>query len=110
MEYMDSLKNYEKVGVPKGAGTDSNDGFDLSRMRRLMVRLGNPQIEANHGQAQISLTLDRSDLSHLRSKQTMAKLLDRSPSPSRIDLSHHDFPFLNLGLLVVMMNEYVIAT
>ena len=43
MEYMDSLKNYEKVGVPKGAGTDSDDGFDLSRMRRLMVRLGNPQ-------------------------------------------------------------------
>ncbi|XP_075648535.1 dihydrofolate synthetase isoform X1 [Castanea sativa] len=43
MEYMDSLKNYEKVGVPKGAGTDSDDGFDLGRMRRLMERLGNPQ-------------------------------------------------------------------
>ena len=40
---MDSLKNYEKVGVPKGAGTDSDDGFDLGRMRRLMERLGNPQ-------------------------------------------------------------------
>ncbi|XP_065626274.1 dihydrofolate synthetase [Quercus suber] len=45
MEYMDSLKNYEKVGVPKGAGTDSDDGFDLGRMRRLMERLGNPQAQ-----------------------------------------------------------------
>ncbi|XP_038905573.1 dihydrofolate synthetase [Benincasa hispida] len=43
MEYLDSLKNYEKLGVPKGAGTDSDDGFDLGRMRRLMERLGNPQ-------------------------------------------------------------------
>ncbi|XP_059434077.1 dihydrofolate synthetase isoform X1 [Corylus avellana] len=43
MEYMDSLKNYEKLGVPRGAGTDSEDGFDLGRMRRLMERLGNPQ-------------------------------------------------------------------
>lgn len=50
MEYMDSLKNYEKVGVPKGAGTDSDDGFDLGRMRRLMERLGNPhsQFKAVH--------------------------------------------------------------
>ncbi|XP_041015251.1 dihydrofolate synthetase isoform X2 [Juglans microcarpa x Juglans regia] len=43
MEYMDSLKNYEKLGVPSGSGTDSEDGFDLGRMRRLMERLGNPQ-------------------------------------------------------------------
>ncbi|GMP70482.1 hypothetical protein CsSME_00029317 [Camellia sinensis var. sinensis] len=43
MEYLDNLKNYEKSGVPKGAGTDSKDGFDLSRMRRLMELLGNPQ-------------------------------------------------------------------
>ncbi|KAI3425439.1 Mur_ligase_M domain-containing protein [Psidium guajava] len=42
VEYLDSLKNYEKSGVPKGAGTDSDDGFDLGRMRRLMGRLGNP--------------------------------------------------------------------
>lgn len=42
-EYLDNLKNYEKVGVPKGAGTDSKDGFDLGRMRRLMELLGNPQ-------------------------------------------------------------------
>uniref|UniRef100_A0A2N9F0I8 Uncharacterized protein n=1 Tax=Fagus sylvatica TaxID=28930 RepID=A0A2N9F0I8_FAGSY len=116
MEYMDSLKNYEKVGVPKGAGTDSDDGFDLSRMRRLMVRLGNPQSHFKVPSPTMAKLLDRSsspsqtDLSHLRSEQTMAKLSDRSPSPSRIDLSHHDFPFLDLGLLVVMMNEYVIAT
>lgn len=43
MEYMDSLRNYEKLGVPRGAGTDSGDGFDLGRMRRLMHLLGNPQ-------------------------------------------------------------------
>ncbi|KAK9292095.1 hypothetical protein L1049_020051 [Liquidambar formosana] len=43
LEYMENLKNYEKSGVPKGAGTDSDDGFDLGRMRRLMERLGNPQ-------------------------------------------------------------------
>ncbi|GMN44459.1 hypothetical protein TIFTF001_013662 [Ficus carica] len=42
MEYMDSLKNYEKSGVPKDAGTDSDDGFDLGRMRRLMELLDNP--------------------------------------------------------------------
>ncbi|KAI9161448.1 hypothetical protein LWI28_017580 [Acer negundo] len=42
MEYLDSLKNHEKSGVPKGAGTDSEDGFDLGRMRRLTDQLGNP--------------------------------------------------------------------
>ncbi|KAK6250698.1 hypothetical protein SCA6_004703 [Theobroma cacao] len=39
IQYIDSLKNYEKSGVPKDAGTDSDDGFDLGRMRRLMDRL-----------------------------------------------------------------------
>lgn len=43
MEYLEKLKNYEKIGVPKGAGTDSDDGFDLGRMRRLLHNLGNPQ-------------------------------------------------------------------
>ncbi|KRH16526.1 hypothetical protein GLYMA_14G160900v4 [Glycine max] len=42
LDYLDSLKNYEKSGVPKGAGTDSSDGFDLGRMRCLMERFGNP--------------------------------------------------------------------
>ena len=42
LDYIDSLKNYEKSGVPKGAGTDSRDGFDLGRMRRLLERFGNP--------------------------------------------------------------------
>ncbi|KAI3974887.1 hypothetical protein MKX01_004998, partial [Papaver californicum] len=41
-DYLDNLKNYEKSGVPIGAGTDSNDGFDMGRMDRLMKRLGNP--------------------------------------------------------------------
>ncbi|KAL6503892.1 hypothetical protein OROGR_025815 [Orobanche gracilis] len=43
MEYMEKLKNYEKIGVPRGAGTDSGDGFDLGRMRRLLQSLGSPQ-------------------------------------------------------------------
>lgn len=43
MEYLDALKDYEKSGVPKSAGTDSDEGFDLGRMRRLMELLGNPQ-------------------------------------------------------------------
>ncbi|CAN1267638.1 Dihydrofolate synthetase [Linum perenne] len=41
--YLDSLTNYERSGVPKDAGTDSDDGLDLGRMRRLMNRLGDPQ-------------------------------------------------------------------
>ena len=43
VEYLDNLKNYEKLGVPENAGTDTDDGFDMGRMRRLMHRLGNPQ-------------------------------------------------------------------
>ncbi|GAA0167681.1 ligase [Lithospermum erythrorhizon] len=43
MEFLENLKNYEKVGVPKGAGTDSQLGFDLQRMKQLMHILGNPQ-------------------------------------------------------------------
>ncbi|XP_074281779.1 dihydrofolate synthetase-like isoform X2 [Silene latifolia] len=43
VDYLDNLKDYEKSGVPENAGTDSSDGFDLGRMRRLMDRLGNPQ-------------------------------------------------------------------
>ncbi|WZZ02202.1 hypothetical protein YC2023_074530 [Brassica napus] len=42
--FLESLKNYEKSGVPKGAGTDSNEGFDLGRMKRLMLRLHNPHL------------------------------------------------------------------
>ncbi|XP_019452380.1 PREDICTED: dihydrofolate synthetase isoform X3 [Lupinus angustifolius] len=42
LDYIDSLKNYEKSGVPTAAGTDSNQGFDLGRMERLMNRFGNP--------------------------------------------------------------------
>lgn len=44
MKYLENLKNYEKSGVPIGAGTDSDDGFDMGRMNRLMERLGNPQL------------------------------------------------------------------
>ncbi|KAL6972059.1 dihydrofolate synthase [Sarracenia purpurea var. burkii] len=33
-DYLDNLKNYEKSDVPKGARTDSEDGFDLERVRR----------------------------------------------------------------------------
>ncbi|KAF8118579.1 hypothetical protein N665_0004s0060 [Sinapis alba] len=43
--FLESLKNYEKSGVPKGAGTDSSEGFDLGRMKRLMLRLHNPHLK-----------------------------------------------------------------
>lgn len=42
VEYLEGLKNYERIGVPRGAGTESDDGFDLGRMRRLLSRLGDP--------------------------------------------------------------------
>jgi hypothetical protein len=42
LQFLDSLKNYEKEGVPQGAGTDSDAGFDLQRMHRLLLHLGNP--------------------------------------------------------------------
>nr|XP_017218991.1 PREDICTED: dihydrofolate synthetase isoform X2 [Daucus carota subsp. sativus] len=42
LSYLDNRKNYEKLGVPTGAGTDSDDGFDLGRMTSLMQFLGNP--------------------------------------------------------------------
>lgn len=42
LRYLEKLKNYEKEGVPKGAGEDSDSGFDLERMKRLLSRLGNP--------------------------------------------------------------------
>ncbi|KAK1432280.1 hypothetical protein QVD17_09175 [Tagetes erecta] len=42
-DYLNNLKNHEKSGVPKGAGTDSDHGFDLGRMKRLMHSLGSPQ-------------------------------------------------------------------
>lgn len=43
VNYLDKLKNYEKLGIPKNAGIDDDDGFDLGRMRRLLDLLDNPQ-------------------------------------------------------------------
>ncbi|XP_010671519.1 dihydrofolate synthetase isoform X2 [Beta vulgaris subsp. vulgaris] len=43
VDYLDRLKNFERSGVPENAGTETDDGFDLGRMKRLMDRLGNPQ-------------------------------------------------------------------
>ncbi|KAL3690485.1 hypothetical protein R1sor_016794 [Riccia sorocarpa] len=40
--YLNSLRNYEKIGVPANAGTDSEKGFDLGRMSRLLSTLGDP--------------------------------------------------------------------
>ncbi|KAK8486346.1 hypothetical protein V6N11_046814 [Hibiscus sabdariffa] len=34
IKYIDSLKNYEKSGIPKDVGTDSDDGFNLVRRVR----------------------------------------------------------------------------
>eukprot|EP00889_Picochlorum_renovo_P003255 jgi/Picre1/30285/NNA_005649.t1 len=35
--------NYEKKGVPKNAGVDSEEGFPMKRMHMLMEHLGSPQ-------------------------------------------------------------------
>ncbi|KAK9844056.1 hypothetical protein WJX81_003088 [Elliptochloris bilobata] len=42
-EVLQQLVDFERTGVPAGAGTDTNRGFDLGRMRKLLARLGNPQ-------------------------------------------------------------------
>lgn len=38
-----SLVNYEQQGIPAAAGTTASNRFDLSRMRRLLQALGDPQ-------------------------------------------------------------------
>lgn len=68
LDYMEKLKNYERVGVPLGAGTDTDDGFDLGRMRRLLQRLGNP-----HKQFKVC--------DSLVAKLTLADLLQRKKTP-----------------------------
>ncbi|RWW89997.1 hypothetical protein BHE74_00000904 [Ensete ventricosum] len=68
LDYMEKLKNYERVGVPQGAGTDTDDGFDLGRMRRLLQRLGNP-----HKQFKVC--------DALVSKPILADLLPRKKTP-----------------------------
>ena len=41
--WLDStFKNFEKSGLPKDAGVESDDGFDLERMHRLLDGLNNP--------------------------------------------------------------------
>ncbi|KAL0925196.1 hypothetical protein M5K25_003510 [Dendrobium thyrsiflorum] len=57
LDYLEQLKNYERIGVPKDAGTDSDDGFDLGRMRRLLQRLGNPHSRFKTHRSSSSLAL-----------------------------------------------------
>mmetsp|Transcript_30284 Transcript_30284/g.75855 ORF Transcript_30284/g.75855 Transcript_30284/m.75855 type:complete len:266 (-) Transcript_30284:309-1106(-) len=43
--FLAPFKNHERTGVPKGAGTNLGaDGFDLSRMRRLLAALADPHL------------------------------------------------------------------
>ncbi|GAQ85892.1 Mur ligase family protein [Klebsormidium nitens] len=42
LKYLEKFTNYERKGVPKGAGTNSDEGFPLRRMELLMQRLGDP--------------------------------------------------------------------
>ncbi|KAJ8510214.1 hypothetical protein OPV22_000648 [Ensete ventricosum] len=44
---MERSKTHERVGVPRGLGTDSDDGFGLRRMRRSKDRLGDPREHAS---------------------------------------------------------------
>lgn len=41
-EFLKDLVNHEARGVPEGAGTAGDKGFDLHRMARLVERLGSP--------------------------------------------------------------------
>ena len=43
--FLAPFKNHERTGVPSGAGTaHGTDGFDLSRMHRLLKALGDPHL------------------------------------------------------------------
>ena len=41
-ESLRDFVNHEKSGVPRGAGTDATDGFDLGRMHRLLRDFDDP--------------------------------------------------------------------
>jgi hypothetical protein len=42
LKYLEKFTNHERKGVPKGAGTDSEEGFPLRRMELLVKTLGDP--------------------------------------------------------------------
>ena len=45
--FLAPLRNHERTGVPRGAGSSASDPeqrFDLGRMRRLLATLGNPHV------------------------------------------------------------------
>ena len=46
-ECLKSLVNHEKSGVPRGAGTNTDAGFDLGRMHRLLHDFGDPHTGYN---------------------------------------------------------------
>lgn len=46
-ECLRDFVNHEKSGVPRGAGTDTGEGFDLGRMHRLLRDLGDPHTGYN---------------------------------------------------------------
>jgi dihydrofolate synthase len=46
-ECLKSLVNHEKSGVPRGAGTNTDAGFDLGRMHRLLYDFGDPHTGYN---------------------------------------------------------------
>lgn len=74
--FLESLKNYEKSGVPKGAGTDSSEGFDLGRMKRLTLRLHNPHLNYK---VPLLIPIAENLLSyHLQSLNLSAYLIGRS--------------------------------
>ncbi|KAK9810666.1 hypothetical protein WJX73_008574 [Symbiochloris irregularis] len=41
--FLDRFVNHEKAGVPSGAGTSGEQGFDLNRMHRLLDAVDSPQ-------------------------------------------------------------------
>ena len=43
-ECLRDFVNHERSGVPRGAGTNTTDGFDLGRMHRLLKDFGDPHV------------------------------------------------------------------
>lgn len=44
-DFLQSLINWEQVGIPSNAGTAQSSAFDLGRMHRLLHKLGNPHLQ-----------------------------------------------------------------
>ncbi|URD80709.1 Mur ligase middle domain [Musa troglodytarum] len=80
LDCMERSKTHERVGVPRGPGTDSDDGFDLGWMKRSMDRLGDPHERCKFGLGQQNHS--SSFVSSISSSTVLFSSLSSSPSSS----------------------------